>query len=86
MWFLANDCLQTSWGFCPEEEPASRGSTPEAFKLGRSRAGTNRSQFRGPGGLKVGEGPWERCQGWSRGLQVSSHLPMTSLALVSLVS
>lgn len=41
MWFLANDCLQTSWGFCPEEELASVGSTPEAFKLGRSRAGTN---------------------------------------------
>lgn len=40
MLFLANDCLQTSWGFCPEES-ASISSTPEAFKLGRSRAGTN---------------------------------------------
>lgn len=28
MWFFANDCLQTSWGFCPKEEPESISSTP----------------------------------------------------------
>ena len=56
MWLFANDCLQTSWGFCPEEEPESISSTPRHSSWVKTGQDKLRSQFRGPWGWRLGRG------------------------------